>query len=77
MTAGRFTGSHARAVEVQRQMLPLRFGLLAAVAPTMSAWRDQARTAEDLGYSTLYVSDHLDAQAMEPFAAVIARLAGT
>jgi len=28
----------------------------------MSAWRDQARTAEDLGYSTLYVSDHLDNQ---------------
>ena len=28
----------------------------------MSDWRDQARTAEGLGYSTLYVSDHLDAQ---------------
>jgi probable F420-dependent oxidoreductase len=43
-------------------MLPFRFGVYAAVAPTMSAWRDQARTAEDLGYSTLYVSDHLDNQ---------------
>ena len=43
-------------------MLPFRFGVYAAVAPTMSAWRDQARTAEGLGYSTLYVSDHLDAQ---------------
>ncbi len=43
-------------------MLPFRFGVYAAVAPTMSAWRDQARKAEDLGYSTLYVSDHLDAQ---------------
>lgn len=43
-------------------MVPFRFGVYAAVAPTMSAWRDQARTAEDLGYSTLYVSDHLDAQ---------------
>ncbi len=50
------------AVEVRRQMLPFRFGVYAAVAPTMSAWRDQARMAEDLGYSTLYVSDHLDAQ---------------
>ena len=28
----------------------------------MAAWRDQARMAEGLGYSTLYVSDHLDAQ---------------
>jgi probable F420-dependent oxidoreductase len=43
-------------------MLPFRFGVQAAVAPTMSAWRDQARMAEDLGYSALYVSDHLDAQ---------------
>src|SRR6201995_1680630 len=43
-------------------MLPFRFGVQAAVAPTMSAWRDQARTAEGLSYSTLYVSDHLDAQ---------------
>jgi probable F420-dependent oxidoreductase len=43
-------------------MLPFRFGVQAAVAATMSAWRDQARTAEGLGYSTLYVSDHLDAQ---------------
>jgi probable F420-dependent oxidoreductase len=43
-------------------MLPFRFGVYSAVAPTMSAWRNQARRAEDLGYSTLYVSDHLDAQ---------------
>ena len=43
MTTGRFTGSHARAVEVQRQMLPFRFGVLDAVVPTMSAWPDQAR----------------------------------
>ncbi len=53
---------HDRVVEVQRQMLPFRFGVYGAVAPTMSAWRDQARTAEGLGYSTLYVFDHLDAQ---------------
>jgi probable F420-dependent oxidoreductase len=43
-------------------MLPFRFGVHAAVAPTMSDWRDQARMAEGLGYSTLYVFDHLDAQ---------------
>src|SRR6201986_341309 len=43
-------------------MLPFRFGVHAAGAPTMSAWRDQARTAEALGYSTLYVPDHLDDQ---------------
>jgi probable F420-dependent oxidoreductase len=50
-------------------MLPFRFGVQAAVAPTMSAWRDQARMAEDLGYSTLYVPDHLDAQ-FEPLVAM-------
>jgi len=43
-------------------MLSFRFGVHASVAPTMSAWRDQARMAEDLGYSTLYVADHLGAQ---------------
>jgi probable F420-dependent oxidoreductase len=43
-------------------MIPFRFGVYSAVSPTMSAWRDQARRAEDLGYSSLYLSDHLDAQ---------------
>jgi probable F420-dependent oxidoreductase len=55
--------------EVLGQMLPFRFGVQSAVAPTMSAWRDQARMAEDLGYSTLYVPDHLDAQ-FEPLIAL-------
>jgi probable F420-dependent oxidoreductase len=55
--------------EVLGQMLPFRFGVQSAVAPTMSAWRDQARMAEDLGYSTLYVPDHLDAQ-FEPLVAL-------
>ncbi len=50
-------------------MLPFRFGVQAAVAPTMAAWRDQARMAEDLGYSTLYVPDHLDDQ-FEPLVAM-------
>jgi probable F420-dependent oxidoreductase len=43
-------------------MLPYRFGVHASLASTMSAWRDQARRAEDLGYSTLYVADHLGDQ---------------
>jgi probable F420-dependent oxidoreductase len=43
-------------------MLPFRFGVHASVAPTMAAWRDQARMAEDLGYSTLYIADHFGAQ---------------
>lgn len=43
-------------------MLPFRFGVHSAVAPTMSIWRERARVAEGLGYSTLYVTDHFDAQ---------------
>src|ERR1700733_11842856 len=43
-------------------MIPFRCGANSAVSPTMSAWRDQGRQAEDLGYSSLYVFDHLDAQ---------------
>jgi probable F420-dependent oxidoreductase len=43
-------------------MLPFRFGVLTEVAPTMSDWRARARMAEELGYSTLYISDHLGAQ---------------
>ena len=33
-------------------MLPFRFGVYAAVAPTMPAGRDRARVAVGLGYST-------------------------
>jgi probable F420-dependent oxidoreductase len=43
-------------------MLPFRFAVHAAVAPTMAAWRDRARRAEELGYSALYVTDHFDTQ---------------
>jgi hypothetical protein len=43
MTSGRFNvGFHDQAVEVPGQMLPFRFGVYAAVSPTMSAWRDQS-----------------------------------
>lgn len=38
----------------------------------MSAWRDRARLAEDLGYSALYIPDHFDAQFGPLVAATIA-----
>ena len=53
-------------------MLPFRFAVQTSVAPTMSAWRDLARTAEGLGYSSLYVTDHLDAQFGPLVAATVA-----
>src|SRR5947209_7068180 len=48
--------------ERRPRVLPYRFGVQASVAPTMSVWRDQARMAEDLGYSTLYIADHFGDQ---------------
>jgi probable F420-dependent oxidoreductase len=41
---------------------PFRFAVQGSHAPTGQAWRERARTLEDLGYSTLYVPDHLDDQ---------------
>ena len=43
-------------------MLPFRFAVHAALAPTMADWRERARATEGLGYSALYVTDHFDAQ---------------
>ena len=43
-------------------MAAFRFALQASKAASPAAWRDLARKAEDLGYSTLYVPDHLDDQ---------------
>jgi probable F420-dependent oxidoreductase len=41
---------------------PFRFGVQAASAPPGTSWPELARKVEDLGYSTLTVSDHLDDQ---------------
>jgi len=41
---------------------PFRFGIQAAAAPPGTSWGELARKVEDLGYSTLTVSDHLDDQ---------------
>lgn len=43
-------------------MLPFRFALQTSIAESMSAWRERARKAEDLGYSALYLPDHFSAQ---------------
>jgi probable F420-dependent oxidoreductase len=58
-------------------MFPFRFAVHAAIAPTMSAWRDRARMAEGLGYSALYVTDHFDAQFGPLVAMVVAAEATT
>jgi probable F420-dependent oxidoreductase len=39
---------------------PFRFGIQLRNAANGSAWRDLARKAEDLGYSTLFLPDHFE-----------------
>ena len=53
-----------------------RFGVQVAAAADGKAWADQARRAEALGYSTLWVPDHLDDQ-WGPLVALTAAAAAT
>jgi len=41
---------------------PFRFGVKLSSASDAPAWREQARAAEDRGYSTLWMPDHFDQQ---------------
>src|ERR1019366_10488454 len=43
-------------------MATFRFAVQVSNAVSADAWRALARKAEDLGYSTLYIPDHLDDQ---------------
>ena len=43
-------------------MHPFRFAVQLEKAAGLAAWRETARKIEDLGYSTLYMPDHLDDQ---------------
>lgn len=54
-----------------------RFGLNVWEASTAGQWRDFARKAEDLGYSTLLVPDHVVAQSLAPIAAIAIAAAHT
>ncbi len=55
---------------------PFRFGVYAFSAPSGEAWAAFARRAEELGYDTLYVPDHLSGQ-ISPIAALSAAAAVT
>ncbi len=50
-------------------MAPFRFAVQVSNAASTDAWRALARQAEDLGYATLYIPDHLDDQ-WAPFIAL-------
>ena len=47
-----------------------RFGVQASTARTGAEWAEQARTIEDLGYSTLFMPDHFVDAALAPMVAL-------
>ncbi|HEY1445545.1 MAG TPA: TIGR03621 family F420-dependent LLM class oxidoreductase [Acidimicrobiales bacterium] len=58
-------------------MAAFRFAMQASGAASPAAWRDLARKCEDMGYSTLYVPDHLDEQWAPMVACAVAAEATT
>jgi probable F420-dependent oxidoreductase len=57
-------------------MHPFRFGVTARWAPSGQAWTDLARRAEELGYATLVMPDHLGRQ-LSPVSALAAAATAT
>jgi probable F420-dependent oxidoreductase len=55
---------------------PFRFGILAFGAPSADEWRRLARKAEELGYATFLVADHVHLS-LAPIAALIAAAEAT
>jgi probable F420-dependent oxidoreductase len=58
-------------------MAPFRFALQVSNAASPDAWKALARKTEDLGYSTLYIPDHLDDQWAPMIALTVAAEATT
>jgi probable F420-dependent oxidoreductase len=58
-------------------MAAFRFAMQASGAASRGAWQDLARKCEDMGYSTLYVPDHLDEQWAPMIACTVAAEATT
>jgi probable F420-dependent oxidoreductase len=58
-------------------MAAFRFTLQVSQAASPAAWKELARKTEDLGYSTLYVPDHLDDQWAPMLALAVAAEATT
>ncbi len=57
-------------------MHPFRFGVTASQAPPRQAWTDLARRAEELGYDTFVMQDHLGRQ-LSPLGGLAAAAAVT
>ena len=49
---------------------PFRFGLQVARAESRASWQDEARRAEDLGFATVVVPDHIADELLAPMVAL-------
>ena len=58
-------------------MAPFRFAVQVSKAASPAAWKGLARQIEDLGYSTLYIPDHLEDQWAPMIALTVAAEATT
>ena len=58
-------------------MRPFRFGVSIWSASSASAWRDQARRAEDAGFHTMLVADHVVDTMFPPLTALTAAAEAT
>src|SRR5262252_140418 len=56
---------------------PFRFGVLAAYAPSRTAWVNQATQAESLGYSTLLIPDRTSMGILAPIPALAVAASAT
>src|SRR5690242_11111933 len=56
---------------------PFRFGVVAAYAPSHSAWIATARRAEEFGYSTLLIPDRANIGSLAPIPALMAAAEAT
>ncbi len=56
---------------------PFRFGLQMGGVSSAQSWRAEARKAEDLGYSTMFLPDHFVDQQLAPLPAIAAAAAVT
>jgi probable F420-dependent oxidoreductase len=56
---------------------PFRFGVSVDQAPSRAEWDDKARRIEDLGFSTLLLSDHPVGPGLAPFPAIVAAAEAT
>jgi probable F420-dependent oxidoreductase len=56
---------------------PFRFGVVAAYAPSRTAWITTARRVEELGYSTLLMPDRVNIGSLAPLTALVVAAGAT